>query len=706
MNQNLTESILQDDPDMQDFPINSITPEIDLGSTTLSNLNDPDIILNLHNAIYLKKFPYTNSKIDTETIILFLGSLNSSDFDFNLKTGLNRVKDSNILDCRIYIFDKASQKKIFKVSFDSLGNVFYIQIMGTSEKVQYEIVETRFNVRDTPTFKYIYHFNVNLLNNNPYHIDFPFIIHKLSVLFNRKDSDPNTNEFTAILFQRISPFHKKTISRNLQQKLNPTNDIYDIFNKQGGYLFYVKGSGPFICKGEQIFMFAWFHPYMFDIINHSSVIGLDATFRVLRPFACCIPQLIFRNTGVPLGLLVGPHENSLLYSLFFQSILQIKPDLFKQLIENYCYITDEHKCFSKLKKIYGIHIYNCFTHLIRTIGANSPLAMLFREILYCSTEKEYEANLLRFNYIFMNLIQIAKEESQSLDKNNIKRFLKVGKVLGIDLDGSAIETEVSYSPLFNRIAYGIPTTNNYSESFHSKINSIAGDQRLTINNRLSLVANYIIRRLHNIEDSSIGNLEQYIRNLKKRALNKVSKNESVIGNYTKEKCNCNKSLYYSSLYQMDIPCIHMILNERWNDNIKLIKEQIKNNNALTLSKCAIRKLFTSELQSDYFAQEEDEETSEEEEIIEAPIDIGILTENKCYDDPIEKMIYRIHLQMKKIFSIDKIQVASFCISAQQEILTTKEGNQMLNENYDQFLAELQVKTWLKIYDAMESKDKK
>ena len=67
----------------------------------------------------------------------------------------------------------------------------------------------------------------------------------------------------------------------------------------------------------------------------------------------------------------------------------------------------------------------------------------------------------------------------------------------------------------------VPTTNNHCESYHSKINSIAGDQRYTINNRLSLLAKHIMNRLKQLDQSSLCNLRTYKRNLKKKAKEKV-----------------------------------------------------------------------------------------------------------------------------------------------------------------------------------------
>ena len=53
------------------------------------------------------------------------------------------------------------------------------------------------------------------------------------------------------------------------------------------------------------------------------------------------------------------------------------------------------------------------------------------------------------------------------------------------MHGNSIEREKSFALLFERINLKIPTTTNHCESYHSRINTIAGDMRFTINNRSS-----------------------------------------------------------------------------------------------------------------------------------------------------------------------------------------------------------------------------
>ena len=287
--------------------------------------------------------------------------MNEVDFDFDLKAGLSRKIDEIDLDCRMLISENLDtlRKLIFKIEFDSRGNYFYIQIMGTSNQINYELIKFKRNIRKIKMYLYHFVYSYDPTLTTPYKIKFPTkIFHKLSVLFNHKNTDKNLNQFTSLLFLRYFPFHPKTVSRNKFYKLNPCDDLFYIFKNYSGYLCYIKGDGPFMSKGQNVNMFAWFNPYFIKFLSKTNAIELDATFKVLKPYKACIPQMIVNNIGVPMGIIDGPTENFYLYSLIFQSLLKIDPTkkLFKTF-QKKNYVTYEHSCFNRFTKEYDLDIY-------------------------------------------------------------------------------------------------------------------------------------------------------------------------------------------------------------------------------------------------------------------------------------------------------------------------------------------------------------
>ena len=312
------------------------------------------------------------------------------------------------------------------------------------------------------------------------------------------------NQLTASIFYSVAPFNPKTIRKNRFFEMNPDDDLYDIFIKHSGYIIYVKGDGPFKYKGESVKMFCWLHKHIINFIDQGTSCGLDCTFRVLKPYKACIPQCIVQNTGAPLGIAVGPQESSNLYSLIFELIYRIDENVYS-IFSDLPFITDEHPSFDKLSADYKIKIFKCYSHLIKSVGANSALGVLFRDILYTYSKDEYDATYLKNCYLFKKLYSMEDEK-----KRDDARFNKVGSVLGIDPKGNPIEKNQSYSVLYERIIQKVPTTNNHSESYHARINSIAADMRYSINNRLSLVVDHIMSRLTHLDASSIANLRNYL----------------------------------------------------------------------------------------------------------------------------------------------------------------------------------------------------
>ena len=75
-----------------------------------------------------------------------------------------------------------------------------------------------------------------------------------------------------------------------------------------------------------------------------------------------------------------------------------------KVFQNKSYITDEYSCFNKLKKIYNLKIYKCFAHLIRSVGSNSILGFLLRDMLFSFTETDFikdqtkNAHILKYLY--------------------------------------------------------------------------------------------------------------------------------------------------------------------------------------------------------------------------------------------------------------------------------------------------------------------
>ena len=174
---------------MSDLVEGLFLPKVDLACvSTKKDLNDPNLTFVLSQPIYLRKYPYNNNLLDATTVILFLCSLNYNDFVFEFRYNLSRKIEGNLCNCRIIIYDKPNGyrltsrkkqkqknkpkisseeedepeppplKKIFKLLFDSHGNSFYLQILGTTEKVKYDLISFKRKCGTRPLYLYNYSF--------------------------------------------------------------------------------------------------------------------------------------------------------------------------------------------------------------------------------------------------------------------------------------------------------------------------------------------------------------------------------------------------------------------------------------------------------------------------------------------------------------------------------------------------------------------
>ena len=270
--------------------------------------------------------------------------------------------------------------------------------------------------------------------------------------------------------------------------------------------------------------------------------------------------IIQRNSGIPLGILALLLESTSLYSMVFEYLKELdkkKPNhkfLYLQKLACKKYLTDEHKSFTKLGLKYNLQIFNCYVHLIRTIGSNSLLGYFLSDLLYTYSETQWDNNYIRMFYTFQSLF---KERNPNSDTT---RFDKVAQVLGQDPEGNAVETKDSYCPIYKRAEDHIPSCTNHIESLHMRINQLTkGSKGLPL--RLAIICKYIIDRTQRVNTSIQDNLKGYLNNLKKKA--EISQKPKC------DKCDCGKKFYYTQLFGIEVPCIHDICSKFFNEKILL-----------------------------------------------------------------------------------------------------------------------------------------
>lgn len=260
------------------------------------------------------------------------------------------------------------------------------------------------------------------------------------------------------------------------------------------------------------------------------------------------------------------------------------------------------------------------------------------------------------------------------------------------MHGKPIERKKSFACLYERILLKISTTTNHAESYHSKINSVAAYMRLTINNRLSLVVCHVMKRLKYLDSSSIANLRNYLRRINQKANEAVEENPEKLKFYQKDLCAFKKSMYYSALYNIDLPCIHMILNEKWgNICVSGFIEKI------SVEKSCEDPFKCFEVPDQRPKDYEENNEVNEDETDDFHSDESILQDMIKYEDPIENLIYHTYKQLENVCNIDKMEVGGIVVKVSQELLSKSESLRIMEQSFDEYLAMLHSKTLERIY---------
>ena len=237
----------------------------------------------------------------------------------------------------------------------------------------------------------------------------------------------------------------------------------------------------------------------------------------------------------------------------------------------------------------------------------------------------------------------------------------------------------------------VPTTTNHSESFHHCLNESVSHTTTKMMTRIALLAQRIKDRLINVNESILRNFKNYVKDLKKKANDHVHAHPEDADKFSCSSCSCPNYLYYSLLFGDDVPCIHQIFNNKWNQPKVWHRwfdgKQIVLNNIQT--ELAVKELD----QVLNFEEEEKNETSGENGISEK---VDIIEPNK-YDEKYAQLIYECLHQLKAVMSIDYVEVAAIAMQVQESMLNDPKLLEEKERSPDHFYTLMQIRIWKKAY---------
>lgn len=677
--------------------------EFTLELGTSKRIFSTNILESKHHPVYLTKFPFDNDHplIDNFSIIAFLSIFTKMNvYSKKNEYSFSQTKNQKprIIDGELfvnYLEISILNQKLFKVMYQKAGNYFVIQILSKHENIKYS---TKNIILNTNSRKVFILANEPILSQDsvsPIQYQTNQGIHEISDFYNNKSVDKkHQNQITASLFYSIAPFLDKTIERTRIIKINPDKTIDGVLNSMGGKYFRFHSNEDINSSEFPFQIFCWFSPFFDSIVKSEyfhliKTVELDATFSALEPYVISIPLLIYRNTGIPIGLLASVSESTSLYSLFFEALKKLDSEnpeekfSYFKIFQEKKFLTDEHKSFLKLQKKYGIEIHNCFVHLIRSVGANSLLGYLLSEILYQYSYNEWQNNYERLYQEFKYLYEIKDEKSDKI------RFEKVSKIFGRDPSGNSIEINPNYSQIFNRIIDNIPTTTNHIESLHCQINQITSGAR-SLSLKLAYICKYINDRTLRSNSSSENNLKSYLNLLNQKALNKISMNSIEKNKYSNEKCECGKNVYYSHLFGIKVPCIHQILNEKIDKNI--IYESLRVYDIDFLNDYNYLEIY--DINTELKFKKKPNKGNDESNKDNKPISIEL---EEIDDESIESIIIkRTYSKFENVIKDKKIDFAVLSLSIYKEMKNDEELNALEKDNESKFWAIYQVRLWLSL----------
>lgn len=665
------------------------------------------------------------------TIIQFLSGLICEKMSFQNKK--NRKKKYREYE-RIYTFDRClilfelravneddvEYIKVLKIYYDTPCNFFLIQVVSCTEKIVYK--KCTFDIEGYRHFQaWVFQpippgppteRNVNGYNNN-------FIISYLSRYLNNKINLHKVNQFTASCFADISPPCEITISNRLPNLLN-ARDLHEMFNILGGYLFMVVGDGLFQFDGNIVKAFVWIPNVTKKLIRLGNCIQLDASFKAVEPDVFCTPMAIYRNTALPLGLIVGPTECSELYSLFYEALFlidrkeidhmkinEIEIDscanehvaaennqdkienfrLFNVILEKYV-LSDQHSSFEKLQSIFHFELFYCYVHLIRSFGASSAISILVREVLFCKSEAEFQSRCYSIRETFKLFLEIGGSA--------VKYYDKFIKIFGFDENGNRVERDRRMEPLFIRIEKMIPTSTNHIERFHRFVNESIEDSKNSYK-KLGILFKCIDVQINHFNENLLRKLKDYINNLRMKAQEIVENEPEKITEFEKDFCDvpfCADGLYYSNLYGCELPCIHQILNKKW-----------ANSDYNTLYEFGIDELKINTIDRTKeiigFIEDKFKKNADEKEPKESGfIDPNLKNSDDRYDSMFANIINKCFNQLKCVMGskIHFPEVAGYACEEQILMLQEEHLLELYSKSPDDFMIKLGVRILKHAYE--------
>jgi hypothetical protein len=314
---------------------------------------------------------------------------------------------------------------------------------------------------------------------------------------------------------------------------------------------------PLRYSGQSVVVFVWIAPwapqFLLDSLN--GYLELDASFEALNPDGHCVPTVVSRKVGVPLGLVICPTERTAMYEAFASALGPIKGIFNRHLVQEGVLqkkflelplLSDQGSALRAFAREFTARHYFCFRHLLESLGSNTFLALLARRLLFIASEEHYNnskaSTFEEFGWA-IRLGQVTNEGQQ--------RFCDLFG-LTVTTDGTVVETDPDrfrgQALWGTRRDDGVAACTNHVEGLHGRLNAVVKPRRLLVRRMwlLVLALRKKASRFHlNVSRSA------------KATLKRLQEQGAIVT--ARPNCGCGWGAVYAARFQIpDFPCVHSV----------------------------------------------------------------------------------------------------------------------------------------------------
>lgn len=469
------------------------------------------------------------------------------------KKELLRQKGQSKVDCRnvkIYLSKKFKKthsqysgfsKKIFEIRFDSTLTFCYISIYNViRENLIFDDITNSISLKRKLSIQEMVArddiFNKLRRSIGCQNSKSSFIFHDhYSPLFSIRTRQRQTERESRMM----------TLKEALQRI--PGKIFLTFANDNRSTKYIVDYDGPKTIRSITI-VYHWVTP---ELINSIEFLSLDASWKPTSPYAYCIILGCRYNHSIPLGVNIEPTETTGLYANAMDRIqYQVKLMCEEKRIpyvkdlRSFPIISDQGTALASLSSS-PFH-FICHHHFIKKFGANSIASIYVNKILEASYSAEE----------WKQKIPLIKDEIASIqDVTDVKHFKEIQEMCNVEPTD-----QMKKWLLYERMKYGVPKTQNFSESAHSRINAEFNGRTAKIKGWKNKFIQGILSIVH-VNTVHVLNIEKYYyRTIVERIKHEKRENADQFPG-----CNCSENQWNQSIYGFKLPCKHVIANVEINE---------------------------------------------------------------------------------------------------------------------------------------------